>query len=562
MNLRLLIVVLLLFAETLAAQGPQLVISEIMPDPSPSNGLPEEEYIELTNVSGRTLDISGWSISNGRTRGVIPDSTILLSGAIRILCPERAAPAFSAWGPLLMLKPFPAMANEGDTLLLYNRDTVLVHAVAYSPLSFSKEKRTGGWSLELADLARACSFDKNWRASEDPSGGSPGKPNLPAASPFNNGPDIRFAWCPDAGHIKIIFTDAMDSIAAVNPLNYSLENGPPVTAARIASPLADEILLNLGGTLQMGQLYSLKVNSLRNCLQEESGGSRTVVTGLAGGSPDSVIFHELMADPPAGGSDFLEIKNIGHQVLALGQLGVATRTSNGDLSGIRFLQPAHRNLLPGEILAFTTDLGWTSKRYHLQQPQQVIEMVSLPAMPNDLGKMVLVDSSGRNLLDELHYNRDWHFELIRSAEGVSLERIDALGATQDKTNWHSAAMHAGYGTPGYVNSQQNSTTGTQEIFPDPALFSPDGDGFQEETVFRYRFREPGTVATIRIFNESGRMVRLLVNNALCGTSGYYRWNGRGDNTKLLPTGIYFVSVETFRLEGKTKRYRFAVTLAR
>ena len=57
------------------------------------------------------------------------------------------------------------------------------------------------------------------------------------------------------------------------------------------------------------------------------------------------------------------------------------------------------------------------------------------------------------MVDEVKYKDDWHFKLIDDAEGVSLERIDPDGTSQDETNWHSAASTAGYGTPTYKNSQ-------------------------------------------------------------------------------------------------------------
>ncbi|MEI9935351.1 MAG: hypothetical protein WDM71_11010 [Ferruginibacter sp.] len=61
---------------------------------------------------------------------------------------------------------------------------------------------------------------------------------------------------------------------------------------------------------------------------------------------------------------------------------------------------------------------------------------------------------------------------------------------------------------------------------------------------------------------SGRPVRYLLQNALCGTNGIYQWNGLGDKNQQLPIGIYIVYTEIFNLKGETKQFKNIVVLAR
>ena len=115
----------------------------------------------------------------------------------------------------------------------------------------------------------------------------------------------------------------------------------------------------------------------------------------------------------------------------------------------------------------------------------------LPSFPDDEGDVVALNFQG-DVVDEVKYKDDWHFKLIDNDEGVSLERIDPAGPSQDAANWHSAASTAGYGTPTYKNSQYkllNSINATIEVTP--KVFSPDNDGRDDIATIQYAVTEPG-----------------------------------------------------------------------
>ena len=102
-----------------------------------------------------------------------------------------------------------------------------------------------------------------------------------------------------------------------------------------------------------------------------------------------------------------------------------------------------------------------------------------------------------------------------------LERID-YNAPSVQSNFHSAATSAGYGTPGYKNSQFRADAQLQgEINITPEIFSPDNDGTDDFATINYNFPAPGYVANITIFDASGRPVRYLQRNALCGIKGTF-----------------------------------------
>jgi flagellar hook assembly protein FlgD len=76
------------------------------------------------------------------------------------------------------------------------------------------------------------------------------------------------------------------------------------------------------------------------------------------------------------------------------------------------------------------------------------------------------------------------------------------------------------------------------------------------------FDNPGYVANIIIYDAVGRAVRHLQKNTLCGIKGFYKWDGLNDNYRPLPQGIYIVYTEIFNLQGKVKKYKQTVVLAR
>ena len=556
------LLLLILCTQTLYGQGLKVVITEIMADPVPAVALPPEEYIELTNISGERIDLSGWGLGTGRNPAIIPDGVILEKDSIIIICGKQSVTHLQVYGRVWGIERFPTLLNDGDTLILYDRDSSIHHAVSYNPIIMPAHKRDGGWSYELVDVKAACSILSNWIASSNTLGGSPGIPNnsqisIPDPKHFS----LLHAYTLDSMNIILVFNDSVDTASARLRERYILEPAIPINDVVSLSPFYNLIRLELHDAMEPGKIYNITARDLQSCLQEPLSAFNGTKTGIPHTFPDNIIINEIMNDPPPGGSDYFEIYNNGDKIIDLKYLLVGNRNSRAEISSVKPLGESTRYLFPGDHMAFTTDLTWVSNQYHLKAPAQVIHIASLPSWPNETGNIVLLDTA-MQVIDELKYHESWHSELVRMRDGVSLEKIDPRIETQEKSNWHSAAIHSGYGTPGYLNSQHISNQiHDDEIWPEPSLFSPDGDGIEEECEIKYRFREAGTIATIRIFNRNGQILRQLANNALCSREGNFRWDGLDDKGRILGPGIYIISADVFQLSGKTKRYRFAVTLA-
>jgi hypothetical protein len=178
------------------------------------------------------------------------------------------------------------------------------------------------------------------------------------------------------------------------------------------------------------------------------------------------------------------------------------------------------------------------------------------------GVIHLTDRSLRPI-DRLAYSEEMHYDKLLTTKGVSLERLYANHPTQDENNWRSAAESAGFGTPGYQNSQSGNAESEDEFEVLPDVFSPDNDGFEDYTEVLCKFTEDENRVSINIFNNRGHPVKQLANNVLCGTEAFFRWEGNDENGNPAPAGMYVVQIEKWNLRTqKTVRKRKVVSIYR
>lgn len=542
-----------------------IVMDEIMMDPSPTVGLPAVEWVELKNVSSSLVDLRDWRIADASGRSSPFPSYPLKPDSFLIVCGNAAFQVLNVFGPTLAINSFPSLDNEGELLSLLSATGQVMHAVAYSSAWFRNDlKREGGWSLEMIDPQKPCMGKENWEASNDIRGGTPGSRNSrdgpqSDASP----PEVFFAYTMDSLNLILEMNEPVDSMIASSPDRYSLSDGISIVAATPVAPLFDRVKLELTPALQSGKIYSLTIKDLSDC-----GGNRmTVESSLRTGIPSDPlegewIINEILFNPRPGGNDYIECLNNSSKLIDASRLSMANRNAAGGLSAIRQLSSSKRYVFPGEYLLLTADGNSLAREYFVRSPAALLEVTSMPSLPDDEGRLVLLNMQGEPL-DELHYFDDWHFALLNDREGVSLERIDPKGPTNQAGNWHSASSTAGYGTPGYQNSQflrMESAVGTIDVFP--KSFSPDNDGLDDILTIQYNMQEPGFVASITIFNDQGRMVRQLVRNDLLGLTGSWAWDGLDDQHRQLNRGFYILFAEYFNLQGKKSSYKTSIALLR
>jgi hypothetical protein len=542
----------------------EIVIDEIMADPSPSFGLPEVEWIELRNVSNHDVNLMGCRIAkpSGKS-GPIPVHILQPDSSI-LICSSGSVAALNNIATTKSVTSFPSLSNTGDLIYLLSPEGKTIHAVEYSDNWYQNElKKQGGWSLEMIDLNTPCMGSENWTASTSSIGASPGKINSEdALNPDEILPKLTRAFAIDSLHIRLKFNEPLDSITASNPIQYSISDGigRAINATPIP-PLFNQIDITLSTPISKNKVYELKAEGIKDCVGNELGINNMVRIGLTEQADvGDVVVNEVLFNPKSDGVDYVELYNRSNKIINLKNLFMANLNALNEIDNISPITTEDILFFPKDYYVLTENGTAIKRGYLTTNPEGILQVNALPSMNDDEGNVIVINEQGE-ILDHLKYNEDWHFKLIENREGISLERINYNQKTQDENNWHSAASSSGYGTPGNKNSQNISgETLNQEITILPEMITPNNDGKDDIASIQYAFTEPGNVASIIIFDASGRKIKTLQRSVICGINGSFMWNGLDDQNKKLPSGMYVVYVEVFNLKGVVRKFKKVVVV--
>ena len=265
--------------------------------------------------------------------------------------------------------------------------------------------------------------------------------------------------------------------------------------------------------------------------------------------PGEIILNELLPAPFAEGSEYIELYNRSQQALSLAGLALATRKADGSLSTVYPLSSITTPLESGAYALLSKSLSGVTEFYLISSPQALHEL-KLPVLANNGATLVLFRTKDLTVIDEVTYSPKWHDSVIKDPKGVALERIDPDRPTQEATNWHSAAASAGYGTPGYRNSQQMLSTISLHGFE-----RPNWSESERSYLLRYQLAAAGYRCRIWVFDTMGRRVAEIANLTTLATEGTLRWDGLGQDGSRPRPGIYIFYAELYLPDGTTQRQR-------
>ena len=554
-----------------------LVISEIMADPHPAVALPDAEYIEILNRGPSPVSLSGYRLLFGdkmrilssRLSGNGPHSDgVVEPGKYIIICDEEDEPAFASMGQTLPVNHMPAIVNTGATLVLESPSGKVIHSVSFTDKWYrSADKAGGGWSLEMIDPENPSGHAGNWRESADPTGVTPGYINsVNAENPDDQKPQLLRASMNQDSSVVLYFSEDMDSATLVEPLNYFATQGllHPVKADPV-EPAFSTVRLFFEGSLNSALTYSVTVlNRLNDCAGNSLQNNAEADFAIPQ-SADSfdIVINELLFDTPPGMSEFLELYNRSEKVIDLAGYSIALCNVKTDsMMRMTSLKETSFLLFPQRYVVFTRLANLLPDPDNRLDLSNVIELPSLFTFPDTEGKIAIFNNKNQ-VMDLLYYSQSMHSIFIKDKEGISLERINADRPTNESDNWYSAASDKGYSTPGYKNSQEISTsTRNENITVSPAVFSPDGDGIDDQVFLTLLPGSYGFIGNIEIYDFQGRMVSTMCSNMLLGAETILSWDGYCDNNQEAPIGIYLIYIEIFNQQGIVKKFRKVVTLAR
>ena len=547
------------------SQTGDVVINEIMTDPEPSVLLPEAEYIELYNNTDYDLNLNDWSICVDDKICSFPE-IILKAKDYLLLTKPGNIEELKGYGNVAGIEGLPSLINSEGFISILNELRQPVHCVNYSSDWYKTTyKSEGGWSLEIIDPENFCGDKTNWSESVDYRGGTPCMQN----SVFASNPDLenpfpkRAAFAGDSS-VRVYFNESMDSISLLSKEAYLVDhNISKPTEIFPEGPFYKSVLLKFNKHFDSGAIYTLTIENVNDCSGNiaDAGSNVRFAKATAADSLD-IIINEILFNPIADGVDFVELYNRSDKTIDLKNSTLSTRNVySGELENVCPVIRENFLVFPGDYLILTVNINKLEEQYTLKNKTNYIEPDNMPAFSDNGGVVVITDPQ-LNIIDELRYSESMQFALLNNVEGVSLERINSEWPTSDPGNWHSAAEDAGYATPGYENSQQRITEQeSADFIVKPEVFSPDNDGLDDVLFIRYTLPDQGNVATITVFDAKGHLIRNLARNAILGTSGAFTWDGLDENHHKVSMGIYVIFIETFDLNGKTRKIKKSCVLA-
>ncbi len=532
-----------------------LIITEIMADPSPVVGLPEAEYIEIYNRSANAIDLLNWTLSDGGSGAKFP-SKIIQPNEYWIVH-SSASTQFNSYKNRIALPSFPSLNNSSDSIVLKSPASFTIDSVAYSTSWYrNSEKEEGGWSLELIDPQNSCGEENNWTASEDVAGGSPGKQNsVNANKPDLVGPKLLTVVVLQHNQLLLKFDEKLEK--QISPTYFTLTPDVAVTEVIFEDKALREIKLDLVQELSSRQLYSIRVRELSDCnknsIQEEFN-TLSFALPEAGDSLD-ILVNEILFNPRPNGIDFVELYNNSPKYVNLKNWKLAN-IENGILKNHKEISSENFILSPSTHLALTEDAENVKNNYPNNLAGNFLK-VSIPSFPDDEGSVAIVSDDGI-IIDQFLYSKNFHSSLLKDDEGVSLERISFQQSTQD--NWQSASSISGFATPGYLNSNARPETAIDEssVLIEPEIFSSTSGQFAK---INFRFDQSSFSANVKIFDQQGRLIKTIANNETLSNEGFYIWNGDREDGSKARFGYYVVWFEVFDPNGFIKTFRKRVVVA-
>lgn len=250
------------------------------------------------------------------------------------------------------------------------------------------------------------------------------------------------------------------------------------------------------------------------------------------------VINEIMYAPDGEMPEWIEIK-FNLQVLNLQWILLV---ANQDTLQIDYPEPETEFMI---ITNSWSDIDTLQSVYGLEN----IPVISgLPSLSNNGEQLSLYDEC-LNLIESFFYYPKWNNAL----PGISIERVNSfLPATEN--NWGPSVSEC---TPGAENSifvQLLPPEMKLSVAPNP--FSPYRG---EHTIFSFKLPEVISRMTLRIFDLKGRLIRKLVNQQLQASTGNIVWDGKDDNSKILPIGVYVVLMEATSFESE-KVYKKKITV--
>jgi hypothetical protein len=421
-----------------------IVISEVFPDPDPVIGLPAAEFIEIYNRSASPFDLSGWKLSDGTSTATFA-AQIILPQQYWIVSSSGNVGLFAAYKNVIGASGFPTLNNAGDLLVLKGSSGLTVDSLNYASSWYRDgDKAQGGWTLEKIDLNKSSTTSTNWVASQDATGGTPGRQNSwSGLNPDNQPPKLLSIVVNNDSQISLQFDEEIDA-ATATVSNFSVNNGLGNPSSLLVSGDGKTISLTFTSKFQNGIENIISISTIKDLVGNSIAATSSSFYYLIPATPNAkdIIISEIFPDPdPVIGlpaAEFVEIHN---------------RSSKPfDLRGWKLSDGSSMALFSTKILSPNKYLIVTSSSNLalFSAFNNVVGLTNFPSL-NNSGDLLTLKSVSGLTVDSVNYSSTWYQDDDKANGGWSLELIDPENTCGEGNNW-IASVDAKGGTPGKQNS--------------------------------------------------------------------------------------------------------------
>ncbi|OEK06842.1 lamin tail domain-containing protein [Roseivirga misakiensis] len=535
----------LVFFHGIEPNPADLVITEVMVNPTPSQGLPETEYVELLNTSEKIISTEGLFLADATS------STELLRYDLKpheylVLLPQSAVERYQDLANKLAANDWPSLNNTADQVSIYKRSGEEISSVNYSNDWYRDEvKASGGFSLEMIDPAFPCLLESNWTASQSTVGGTPGLVNsVNGDNPDNTGPKLVSAVSLNPSSIQIDFDEKID-LESVDIENFAIDADISFIAA-VPNINQNSIVLTTSEDLAKNSVYTLSIAHITDCsgnlIHTDHNQIDLIIAGES--DPQDIIINEILFNPTTGGVRFIEIYNQSEKYLNLKNWVLGGSSNQVPLTDQNYF------IAPYTFHLVTDDGAILLSKYPNAVLENLIEVRSLPSFPSDEGEVFLLNQNSLEI-DQFAYDEAYHSPFLNILDGVSLERLSFSSHSNDPNNWFSASATENFATPGYENSQViRINTSNQKLRVEPMTFAPEIPGANNFTTMTYSFETPGNLIDLKIISSNGLLIKHLVKNTLVGAEGFFKWDGSNDSGQKARVGYYMVLCKVISTNGE------------
>lgn len=499
-----------------------VTINEFLADPES----PQAEFVEL--VALENVDLFEWGISDNRlTPATFGDQTIENNNYIVLSEDDKLSSLLPEEAIFIDINNFPSLNNSGDGIFLYDFTGKIIDSLNYENTNWPIES---GISAEKLLPSFKSNDATRWQASSDSSGTT-------------------------IGHANSATLQDVDGAIIADLISHYPEFPHPSESSSFSIAVHNAGINTIGGNVSIIQDNTeLGTGSFNNLLSEDttfvsfninplqSGNNELIILIEVDGDMNeddnqmdyniyvsysfgTVVFNEFLAKPDTTQAEFVEIVSFSN--IDLTDWSISDNTFKPYYFD-EFFASAN------EPIVITSDSSFAAS---LETGIPVIIPINgWPILNNEEDGIYLYDATGA-VIDSLKYTSDWPI-----TDGRSTEKYRPNFESYDMNRW-GIAVNAEAMTPGQKNSlyfDELPDNGKIEFETNP--FSPDGDGFDDELLIKYKLPFEQGIIKLQIFDMAGRNIATPYWNVYFPQEGILKWGGTRDNGEAARIGIYIIKI--------------------